>query len=298
MIKAVNLTKKFGEKAALDNVSFEINEGSIYGLVGSNGSGKSTLMRLISGVYSADGGEITVDDAFPFDNPDVKSKICYLPDTPYFIHQSNLNEMRNFYKMLYKDFNNDRFEYLLSVFPLDRKARISTMSKGMQRQAALILCLSTMPKYLLLDEAFDGLDPIMRKVLKSLLAEGVSDGMTAIIASHNLRDLDELCDTVGVLHNGKILLNDDIEDLRRGISKVQAVFNMVPDISAFDGLDILNIEKTGSVVQLVVRGEEKEIKDYVSHLFPQFLEIIPPSFEEIFMYELEASGYDAKNILP
>ena len=298
MIKAVNLTKKFGEMSALDNVSFEIQDGSIYGLVGSNGSGKSTLMRLISGVYNSDGGEISVDDTLPFDNPSVKSKICYLPDTPYFIHQSNLNEMRNFYKMLYKDFDNERFEYLLSVFPLDRKTRISTMSKGMQRQAALILSLSTMPKYLLLDEAFDGLDPIMRKVLKSLLAEGVSDGMTAIIASHNLRDLDELCDTVGVLHNGKILLNDDIENLKRGISKVQAVFNMVPDISAFDGLDILNIEKTGSVVQLVVRGEEKEIKDYVSHLFPQFLEIIPPSFEEIFMYELEASGYDAKNILP
>ncbi len=297
MIKSKNLTKNFGSNIALDNVSFEIPEGSIYGLVGSNGSGKSTLMRLISGVYHADSGEIIIDEENPFDNPSVKSKICYLPDTPYFIHQSNLNEMRRFYAMLYKDFDNERFERLLSIFPLDRKARISTMSKGMQRQAALILSLSTKPKYLLLDEAFDGLDPIMRKVLKSLLAEGVSDGMTAIIASHNLRDLDELCDTVGVLHNGKVLLSDDIENLRKGINKVQAVFNMVPDISVFDGLDILNIEKTGSVVQLVVRGDEGKIKDYVSHLFPQFLEIIPPSFEEIFMYELEASGYDAKNIL-
>ena len=297
MIKAISLTKKFGEKNALDNVSFEIPEGSIYGLVGSNGSGKSTFMRLISGVYMSDGGEILVDDQNPFDNSEIKSKICYLPDTPYFIHQSNLNEMMRFYKMLYKDFSIERFEQLLKIFPLDRRARISTMSKGMQRQAALILSISTKPKYLLLDEAFDGLDPIMRKVLKSLLAEGVSDGMTAIIASHNLRDLDELCDTVGILHNGKILLNDDIENLRSGIHKIQAVFNMVPDISAFEGLDVINIEKSGSVVQLVCRGEEQEIKDYMARLLPHFLEIIPPSFEEIFMYELEVNGYDAKIIL-
>ena len=297
MIKANNLTKKFGEKCALDSVTFEIPEGSIYGLVGSNGSGKSTFMRLISGVYTVDGGEILVDGQNPFDNSLIKSKICYLPDTPYFIHQSNLNEMMRYYKMLYKDFDIERFEQLLKVFPLDRKARISTMSKGMQRQAALILAISTKPKYLLLDEAFDGLDPIMRKVLKSLLAEGVSDGMTAIIASHNLRDLDELCDTVGILHNGKVLLNDDIENLRGGIHKVQAVFNMIPDISVFDGLDIVNIEKSGSVVQLVARGNETEIKEYIARLLPQFLEIIPPSFEEIFMYELEVNGYDAKNIL-
>ncbi len=297
MIKANNLTKKFGEKCALDSVTFEIPEGSIYGLVGSNGSGKSTFMRLISGVYTVDGGEILVDGQNPFDNSLIKSKICYLPDTPYFIHQSNLNEMMRYYKMLYKDFDIERFEQLLKVFPLDRKARISTMSKGMQRQAALILAISTRPKYLLLDEAFDGLDPIMRKVLKSLLAEGVSDGMTAIIASHNLRDLDELCDTVGVLHGGKVLLSDDIENLRGGIHKVQAVFNMIPDISVFEGLDIVNIEKSGSVVQLVCRGEEQDIKDYIGKLLPQFLEIIPPSFEEIFMYELEVNGYDAKNIL-
>lgn len=297
MIKANNLTKKFGENKALDSVTFEIPEGSIYGLVGSNGSGKSTFMRLISGVYMADGGEILVDNQNPFDNSLIKSKICYLPDTPYFIHQSNLNEMMRYYKMLYKDFDINRFEQLLKIFPLDRRARISTMSKGMQRQAALILAISTKPKYLLLDEAFDGLDPIMRKVLKSLLAEGVSDGMTAIIASHNLRDLDELCDTVGILHNGKVLLNDDIENLRGGIHKVQAVFNMVPDISVFEGLDIVNIEKSGSVVQLVCRGDEQDIKDYIGKLLPQFLEIIPPSFEEIFMYELEVNGYDAKNII-
>ena len=211
MIEAVNLTKNFLTKTALDAVNFTIKDGSIYGLVGSNGSGKSTLLRLISGVYTPDGGDIIVDGMRVFDNAELKSKICYLPDNPFFIHQANINDMVKYYKMLYPTFDTERFEYLSGVFPLDPKARIATMSKGMQRQAALMLALSVNPKYLLLDEAFDGLDPVMRKVLKSLLAEGVSDGMTAIIASHNLRDLDELCDTVGLLHNGKILFNDEID---------------------------------------------------------------------------------------
>lgn len=297
MLEIINLTKKFEDSTALDDVTFTINEGSIYGLVGSNGSGKSTLLRIISGVYKADAGLCLVDGEESFDNSKTKANICYLPDTPYFIHQSNLNEMKRFYKTLYANFSDERFEQLLKIFPLDRKKRISSMSKGMQRQAALILSLSTKPKYLLLDEAFDGLDPVMRKVLKSLLAEGISDGMTAIIASHNLRDLDELCDTVGVVHKGRVLLSDDIDNLKSNIHKVQVIFDRVPDASVFDELNPLSVEKSGSVVQLVVRGEETEIRSFLNKLFPQFLEILPPTFEEIFMYELEVSGYDANNIL-
>lgn len=297
MLEIINLTKKFEDLTALDDVTFTVNEGSIYGLVGSNGSGKSTLLRIISGVYKADAGLCLVDGETSFDNGKVKENICYLPDTPYFIHQSNLNEMRRFYKTLYANFSDERFEQLLKIFPLDCKKRISSMSKGMQRQAALILSLSTKPKYLLLDEAFDGLDPVMRKVLKSLLAEGISDGMTAIIASHNLRDLDELCDTVGVVHKGRVLLSDDIDNLKSNIHKVQVIFDRVPDASIFNDLNPLSVEKTGSVVQLVVRGDEGEIRDYLNKLFPQFMEILPPTFEEIFMYELEVSGYDANNIL-
>lgn len=191
----------------------------------------------------------------------------------------------------------EKFEYLSNIFPLDRRARISSMSKGMQRQAALMLSLSTMPKYLLLDEAFDGLDAVMKKVLKSLLAEGAEDGMTTVIASHNLRDLEELCDSVGLLHDGKILFNDGMDKIKNTIHKVQVVFTMVPDVSAFDGLDVLNIEKTGSVVQLVVRGDEKEIMAYINNLFPLFVEMVPPTFEEVFMYELGVNGYDAKGVL-
>ena len=297
MIEAVNLTKKFGEKAALDSVNIKIDNGAIFGLVGSNGSGKSTLLRIISGVYSPDGGNIIVDNMKTFNNAELKSKICYLPDTPYFIHQANINEMIKFYKIFYPNFSMEKFEYLSNIFPLDRRARISSMSKGMQRQAALMLSLSTMPKYLLLDEAFDGLDAVMKKVLKSLLAEGAEDGMTTVIASHNLRDLEELCDSVGLLHDGKILFNDGMDKIKNTIHKVQVVFTMVPDVSAFDGLDVLNIEKTGSVVQLVVRGDEKEIMAYINNLFPLFVEMVPPTFEEVFMYELGVNGYDAKGVL-
>lgn len=297
MIEAVKLTKTFGDKVALDCVDIKIEEGSIFGLVGSNGSGKSTLLRLIAGVYTQDSGKLIVDNMSVFNNVAMKSKICYLPDTPYFIHQANIEEMLKFYKMLYPDFSMERFEYLSSIFPLDSKTRIAQMSKGMQRQAALMLCLATMPKYLLLDEAFDGLDAVMRKVLKSLLADGAENGMTAVIATHNIRDLEELCDSVGLLHNGKILYNDDINKIKNNIHKLQIVFNMVPDASVFSDLDVLKIEKTGSIVQLVVRGEEEEILSYINKLFPLFVEVVPPTFEEVFMYELEVNGYDAKCIL-
>ena len=297
MIEIVNLTKTFQNKTALDNVNITVREGMIYGLVGSNGSGKSTLLRLISGVYTPEEGTLTVDGHSVFNHPEIKAQICFLPDTPYFIHQANINEMVKFYRLMYPTFNEQKFKHLTTVFPLDTKAKISTMSKGMQRQAALMLALSTEPKYLLLDEAFDGLDPVMRKVLKSLLVDSIADGMTVIISSHNLRDLDDFCDSVGLLHNGKILFSDEIDNLKSNIHKVQVVFDKIPDINAFEGLDVLKSEKSGSVVQLVVRGEEKEIVEYINHLFPLFVEIIPPTFEEIFIYELEENGYDAKNIL-
>lgn len=298
MIQAVELVKKFEDKAALDGVDFQIEEGSIYGLVGANGSGKSTLLRVIAGVYMPDGGNIIVDNMKVFNNPELKEKICYLPDTPFFIHQSNLNEMARFYEGLYCSFSRERFEYLTGVFPLDKKAKIANMSKGMQRQAALILALSCCPKYLLLDEAFDGLDPVMRKVLKSLLIEGIEGGgMTAIIASHNLRELEELCDRVGLIHNGKIIFNDTIEGLKGNLHKVQIAFERVPDTGVFDSLDVLKLERMGSLLNLAVRGDAQEIESFLKKLNPVFMEILPPTLEEIFIYELEVTGYDVQEII-
>ena len=298
MIIAKALTKKFDGITALDSINLTIPEGCIYGLVGSNGSGKSTLLRLISGVYMADDGEITVGGERSFNNPPIKSQIAFLGDTPYFLAQSDLKEMADLYSNMYPDFDYDIYNHLLTIFPLDQKARLSTFSKGMQRQAALILALSTNPKYLLMDEAFDGLDVVMRRVLSNIVMDGVEKrGMTAIIASHNLRELENVCDNLCVIHEGKIISSGDIESLRGNIHKVQAAFSEVPDISAFDGLDIMKTERTGSLLSLVVKGNQDEIMQFINTLNPLYAECIEPTLEEVFIYELEVYGYDVKNIL-
>lgn len=304
MIEAKQLTKVFDGKRALDSVDLKIGEGSIYGLVGSNGSGKSTLLRLISGVYMPDGGEISVDggeisvDGEPvFNNVGIKSRIAYLGDTPYFLPGATINETAKFCRRMYPAFDNALFNRFIEIFPLDYKARIATMSKGMQRQAALITAVSVSPKYLLLDEAFDGLDVVMRKTLKGILIEGAENrDMTTVIASHNVRELEDLCDCVGLVHNGRILFNDEVGNLLGRLHKLQAAFSRVPELTAFSGLDVLKTERSGSLVRMIVRGDEEEILSYVNRLSPIFAECVEPSLEEIFVYELEVNGYDSKNI--
>ncbi len=298
MIIAKALTKKFDSKIALDSITLSIPDGCVYGLVGSNGSGKSTLLRLISGVYMEDGGEINVDGERSFNNPMVKSKIAFLGDTPYFLPQSDLKEMASLYSGMYPDFDYEIYNHLLTVFPLNQKARLSTFSKGMQRQAALILALSTNPRYLLMDEAFDGLDVVMRRVLANIVMDGVEKrGMTAIIASHNLRELENVCDNVCVIHDGKIISNGSIESLRGNMHKIQVAFSEVPDMSVFDSLYVMKSERTGSLLSLVVKGNEDEIMQYINSLAPLYAECIEPTLEEVFVYELEVVGYDVKNIL-
>lgn len=298
MIIAKALTKKFDDKIALDNITMTISDGCVYGLVGSNGSGKSTLLRLISGVYMADEGEICVDGDNCFNNPVIKSQIAFLGDTPYFLPQSNLKEMADLYHSMYPDFDYAVYNHLLTVFPLNQKARLSTFSKGMQRQAALILALSTKPRYLLMDEAFDGLDVVMRRVLANIVMDGVEQrGMTAIIASHNLRELENVCDNVCVIHGGKIISNGSVESLRGNMHKIQIAFREVPEMSAFDALYVMKAERTGSLISLVVKGDEDEIMQFVNSLNPLYAECIEPTLEEVFIYELEVIGYDVKNIL-
>lgn len=298
MIIAKALTKKFDEKIALDSITLTIPDGCVYGLVGSNGSGKSTLLRLISGVYIADEGEICVDGENCFNNPVIKSQIAFLGDTPYFLPQSDLKEMADLYSSMYPDFDYKIYNHLLTVFPLNPKARLSTFSKGMQRQAALILALSTNPRYLLMDEAFDGLDVVMRRVLANIVMDGVEKrGMTAIIASHNLRDLENVCDNVCVIHDGKIISNGNIESLRGNMHKIQVAFSSVPEMSTFDSLYVIKAERTGSLLSLVVRGNEDEIMQFINSLSPLYAECIEPTLEEVFVYELEVCGYDVKNIL-
>ncbi|MGN0493203.1 MAG: ABC transporter ATP-binding protein, partial [Acutalibacteraceae bacterium] len=292
------LTKIFEGKKALDAVDLTVEDGSIYGLVGSNGSGKSTLLRLAAGIYMPDGGDITADGERIFDNFLQKKQIAYLGDTPYFMPNASINELARFYRLMYPSFDNKLYNRLLEIFPLDYKARIATMSKGMQRQAALIMAIASSPKYLLLDEAFDGLDPVIRKVLKNILIEGAeSRSMTTVIASHNLRELEDLCDHVGLIHGGKILFSDEVEKLKGKLHKVQAAFSQIPEVSVFSGLDLLKVERSGSIIQMIVRGDEEEIMRYINRLSPIFSECIEPTLEEMFVYELEVTGYDVKSII-
>lgn len=298
MIKAVELSKKFDNKIALDKVTFRIPDGSVFGLVGSNGSGKSTLLRLISGIYPPDSGRLEMNGIAVFNNPMVKSQIAFLSDIPYFLPQTNLDEMAALYEKMYPNFSREEYKRLLGIFPLDCKAKLSSFSKGMQRQASLILALASMPRYLLLDEAFDGLDVVMRKVLINLLLEGIEkNSITAVVSSHNLREIEEMCDHIAVIHNGKLITSGSVEEAKNNIHKFQAAFNSVPEIKVFDSLDILKTERTGSLIQIIAKGDEKEIEDFIKQFDPIFIECIEPTLEETFIYELEVLGYDIKNIL-
>lgn len=298
MIKAVELSKKFDDKLALDKVTFRIPDGSVFGLVGSNGSGKSTLLRLISGIYPPDSGRLEMNGIAVFNNPMVKSQIAFLSDIPYFLPQTNLDEMAALYEKMYPNFSREEYKRLLGIFPLDCKAKLSSFSKGMQRQASLILALASMPRYILLDEAFDGLDVVIRKVLISLLLEGIEkNSITAVVSSHNLREIEEMCDHIAVIHNGKLITSGSVEEAKNNIHKFQAAFNSVPEIKVFDSLDILKTERTGSLIQIIAKGDEKEIEDFIKQFDPIFIECIEPTLEETFIYELEVLGYDIKNIL-
>lgn len=298
MIEVKELTKTFGKKTALDKVSFTIGGGSVFGLVGSNGAGKSTFLRAAAGVYRPDGGTVTVDGASPFENSAVKSRIYFLSDYPYFLPQATLTEMAAFLRRIYPHWSDEKWAEMNRIFPVGEKEKIQNMSKGMQRQAALICAFAAQPDYLLMDEIFDGLDPVMRRLLKKAISGDVADrGVTVIIASHNLRELEDVCDHVGLFHKGGILFEKDIDELRLGISKVQAVFQPIPERSAFAGLDILKFETRGSLLNLVIRGDKEEILQKLNALNPVFLEALPLTLEEVFISEMEVAGYDRDSFL-
>lgn len=298
MIKAVGLTKKFDDTLALAEMSTEIASGSIYGLVGSNGAGKSTFMRLIAGVFAPDSGSITVNGQPVFENTAVKEELFFLADEVFFFQNATMNSMAEFYRGLYRNWSEELYQKLCVTFPISAAKRLSTFSKGMQRQAALILALATCPRILLLDEAFDGLDPVIRGLVRKILAEDVAvRGSTVMIASHNLRELEDLCDQVGVLHKGKILFQRDIDDLKLGFFKVQCAFTPARAKEDFTGLDLMQFSTVGSLVNLIARGDRETILAEVSKLSPLFLETVPLTLEEVFVHEMEAVGYDYSNIL-
>lgn len=299
MIKASGLIKRFDEFTALDCLNTTIENGCICGLVGSNGAGKSTLLRLLAGVYQPTEGSITIDDEPIYENESIKQQIYFVPDDLYFFPGSTMDDMAKYLKKLYVNWNQQRYEDLLTKFPMSRKNKLHNSSKGMRRQAALILALSCQPKYLLLDEAFDGLDPVLRLALRKIMADDVTQrGMTVIIASHNLRELEDVCDQVGLLHQGHILFQRELNDLKLGFCKVQAAFKpMLPEEEFRKALDILKLEISGSIVNIVARGTVNDVSEKLEQLQPLFCEAVPMMLEEIFIYEMEAVGYDYNNVL-
>lgn len=298
MIQAQNLTKHFDDFVALDNITCTIPQGCVYGMVGSNGAGKSTFLRAITGVYRPDKGTVLIDGEPIYENPVKKSEIAYVADGLFFLTGASMNRMADLYKAANPKFDYVRFRKMTDMFSLDPKKPINTFSKGMKRQAATILALSTHPQYIFFDETFDGLDPVMRNVVKNLICEDVLErNATAIITSHSLRELEDTCDQLALLHKGGLVLESDIQDLKTSLFKVQIAFNHEFDESDFATLTVLNYVKRGSVANLIVRGDKDETVAKLSAMSPVLLDVLPLSLEEVFTYEMEALGYAAGDIL-
>ena len=292
MIEVKGITKTFGSHVALHDLSCTIESGRIYGLVGSNGAGKSTLIRLMAGVYRPDSGDITISGAPVFDNPGVKQRMVYVSDDIYFLPQSNMDRMALLYTAAYPSFSMSRFVELSNLFGLDTKAALSSFSKGMRRQAAVILALSCHADYIFLDETFDGLDPVMRELVKRVIyGEMEQWGATAVIASHSLRELEDTCDQLALLHKGGLVFESDIQNLKTSLFKVQVAFKQAFDKKVFEGVDVVRFSRQGSVALAIVRGDRDSVQEKLRAQNPLLVEILPLTLEEVFIHEMEALGY-------
>lgn len=292
MIELTNVSMSYGKLRSLDSVTATVKNGSIFGLIGSNGSGKSTLLRILCGVIKPEAGDVTYDGIAVWENDTVKQDIIYLSDEQFFLPHCTINDMRRLYKTVYTAFSDETFEKMRNIFTLDCDRKINTFSKGMKKQASVMLGLSARPKYLLCDETFDGLDPVVRQLVKRILAEEAADGMTTIIASHNLREMEDICDTVGLLHKGSLLFVRELDDMKSDFHKVQAVFEGEFDASRLAPMKILSYEKRGSIVSFIARGSIDEINAQMIERSPSFYETVPLTLEEIFISEMEEKGYD------
>ncbi len=298
MIKATNVTKDFQGFRALDHASLHVNKGSVYGLAGPNGAGKSTILRHITGVYRPDEGEILVDGTPVFENPAIKEKIAYIPDDLFYFMQADTMEMKRFYQGIYKNFDEKLFERLRKFFPdIDTGRNIRRLSKGMQKQVAFWLAICCLPEILILDEPVDGLDPVMRRQIWGLILSAVTEReMTVLISSHNLRELEDVCDHVGIMHHGKIMIERSLNDLQGNISKIQVAFQEgMPTLP--DHFEILHMSNTGRVYTLIVRGNPAEAKSQLKLLHPMLIDVLPLTLEEIFIYEMGGADYEVKDIL-
>ncbi len=296
MIEVRNLTKRFGEFTALDRLSMTVPTGTVYGLVGPNGAGKSTIIRHLTGIYRQDEGTATVDGQEIFENPGVKSRIAYIPDDIFYFNTASITDMAKFYAGVYPTFSWERFETLKGAFDLDLKRPMRRFSKGMQKQAAFWLCMAMRPEILILDEPVDGLDPVMRRQVWSIIMGDIAEnGTTVLVSSHNLRELEDVCDHVGIMDHGKLLLERSLSELQENICKVLIA---LPDGAALPtGLDIVHQSATGHLLTLILRGQQEDITALLSGAAPLFMDVVPLTLEEIFIYELGGVDYEVKNII-
>ncbi len=299
MIIATHISKRFDGIDAVKDVSVTIKNGEVFGLIGTNGAGKSTFLRMACGVIAPDSGEILVDDRTVYENNVAKSDIFYISDDQYFLPNATPMEMAKFYGDYYAKFDMARFTDLLGKFGLSSWRKVSTFSKGMKKQLSVLLGICANTRYLFCDETFDGLDPMMRQAVKSIFAgELESRDFTPVIASHNLRELEDICDSVGILHQGGVLMQKELEDMKLNIHNIQCVFASPEDEEgAFDGLEVVTRDKRGSLNTLTVRGRVEEIMAVINSHEPIFAECIPLTLEEIFISETEVAGYDIKNLI-
>lgn len=300
MIEIHNLTKSFDQKVkAVDGVSVTIRENTVFGLIGTNGAGKSTVLRMVCGVLKPDEGVVTVDNMPVYNNVEAKKHLFFIADEPYFFANTNACTMERYYSGIYENFNKEEFYRYLDNFNLDKNRKISTFSKGMKKQLALLLGICAHTKYILCDETFDGLDPVMRQGIKSIFAKEMEErGLTPVIASHNLRELEDICDHVGLLHKGGVLLSKDLEDMKCNIQKVQCVFSSVEDeLKALNGMEVLKKEQRGSLRTITLRSTREEVIARFATVNTVFYEVLPLSLEEIFISETEVVGYDIKKLI-
>lgn len=296
MIEIKNVVKEFDGFRALDDLSMTVPSGSVYGLVGPNGAGKSTIIRHLTGIYRQDSGEVLVDGQPVFENPSVKNRIAYIPDDIFFFSNASIGEMARFYRSIYPQFDAERFKKLGEVFGLDTKRQMRKLSKGMQKQAAFWMMMALRPEFLVLDEPVDGLDPVMRRQIWSIvMADVAENGTTVLVSSHNLRELEDVCDHVGIMNKGKIMIERTLSELQEGIVKLQLA---LPDGGTLpDGLDILHKTSTGRLQTIILHGASAELEEKLSPCRPLFMDFVPLTLEEIFIYELGGADYEVKDIV-
>lgn len=296
MIEIKNVVKEFDGFRALDGLDMTVPGGSVYGLVGPNGAGKSTIIRHLTGIYKQDSGEILVDGQPVFENPAVKNRIAYIPDDIFFFANASIIEMARFYRSIYPQFDSERFKKLGEVFGLDQKRQMRKLSKGMQKQAAFWMMMSLRPDILVLDEPVDGLDPVMRRQIWSIIMSDVAEnGTTVLVSSHNLRELEDVCDHVGIMNKGKIMIERSLNELQENIVKIQLA---LPDGESLpEGLDILHKSNTGRLQSLIMHGTQEELTEKLQSAHPLFIDAVPLTLEEIFIYELGGADYEVKDIV-